>query len=310
MLQQKETVVVLVLNGGSIVEYTNVRVDHLVVTNPEQGRHVHVLLRVGALTGGGLRDRLESVVDLVDEGLVVDIAGSNNNEVITEVVLGTVLLESINSEVLEVVGITADGLSHHVVTVSIVVRVLNGGAVVFAGRLLVLGGDLLFAELELSSVKGGVRDGVSKHVDNSADVVLEASNLEVSVFTVGLSGETSTHHFNLLSEIGLRAARSSMSKHLGESVGSAGGGEGVLAGASTDVNTNSGSQGVGLFSANTDSVGKGGHLEGAVVLEGLGDFALGEVSEVVEDGGLGELEVAFGLDKLVFVDGLSFDMII
>jgi hypothetical protein len=37
--------------------------------------------------------------------------------------------------------------------------------------------------------------------------------------------------------------------------------------------------------------------EGAVVLEGLGDFTLGEVSEVVEDGGLGELEVVFGLDK-------------
>jgi len=254
MLQQKETVVVLMLDRRGIVEDTNVRVVHLVITNPEEGGDVDVLLRVGTHSSAGLGDRLESVVNLVDEIVVVHITSSNNNKVITEVVLGAVLLESVNGEVLKVVSITKDRLSHHMVTVSVVVRVLNGSAVVFASGPFVLGSDLLFAKFELSSVKGSVGDGVSKHVNNLADVVLEASDLDVGVFTVGLTCEASAHHFDLLSELGFGAASSSVREHVGESVGSARSGEGVLAGASTNVNTDSGSQGVGLFSANADSV--------------------------------------------------------
>ena len=37
--------------------------------------------------------------------------------------------------------------------------------------------------------------------------------------------------------------------------------------------------------------------EGAVVLEGLGDLAFGQVAEVADDGRLGELQVVLGLDE-------------
>lgn len=126
----------------------------------------------------------------------------------------------------------------------------------------------------------------------------------------GLRVDAGAHRLNLLGEGGLGAGRGAAHHHLLQSVGATSRGKGVLARASTEVNTDSGSHGASLFSADTDAIGEGGDLEGTVELEGLGDFTFGQVAEVRDDGGLGELEVVFGLDDLVVFDGLSFDKII
>jgi len=76
------------------------------------------------------------------------------------------------------------------------------------------------------------------------------------------------------------------------------------------VNTDSGSEGVSLLSANADAVGESCDLEWTVVLERLGNLSLGKVTEVADDGGLGELEVVLGLNELALIKSLSFDKFI
>jgi hypothetical protein len=191
---------------------------------------------------------------------MVHVAGTNNNHVITEVVKSAVVLEVVNGKVGKVVGVTFNRLTHHVVTVSVVMAIFKGSAVEVAGCFFVLKSELLFGKLELGVVKRGRRDDVSKHTNDLADVALEASDLNLGVFAAGLAGIAGTHCFNFLSKIGLAAAAGAAGEHSAESVGNTSGGEGVLAGTSTNVDTDCGSQCVGLLSANTDSVGEGSHL--------------------------------------------------
>lgn len=247
---------------------------------------------------------------MLDELVVNDVASADDNDVVTVPVGGTILLKVINGQGLEIVGITLDRLAHHVVTVRVVVTVLNGGGLVLSAVVGMLGSDLTLRELELSSIKSGVGDAVAKHVNHLTDVGLEAGDGEVGHLTVVLAGNSGTATLNVVVKLGLGVFGGTAGEHLGQGIRDTSGGESVLARASTEVNTDGGGGCVALFSADTDAVGESGDLEGAVVLEGLGDLTLGKVAEVGDDGRLGELQVVLGLDELALIESLSFDKII
>lgn len=310
VLEQQETVVVGVLDAGSIVEHADVAVVHLVVTDEQHAGRVDVLLTVGSGSGGSLADGVESTLHLLDELVVVDVASGDDDNVVTEPVGGTVVLEIINSQLANDVAVTLNRLAHHVLTIGVEVSVFNGGFLEVGGVHGVFLDQVLLAELKFSGVKGSVGDGVTKHVDNLVDIVLEASHGDVGGFTAGFRVDAGAHGLDLLSQGGLGAGGGAAQHHLLESIGGTRGGKGILARASAEVDTNSGSHNASLFSADTDAIGEGSDLEGTVELEGLGDFTSGQVAEVGDDGGLRELEVVFGLDDLVVFDGLSFDKII
>ena len=79
VFQKEESIVVLMLNARSVVEDSDVRVVHLIVTNEHKSWDVHVLVQVGSSSSSSLAHRLESVVYMVDKLFVVDIAGTNDN---------------------------------------------------------------------------------------------------------------------------------------------------------------------------------------------------------------------------------------
>jgi len=79
MLEEKESVVVLMLNAWGIVEHTDVRVIHFVITDEHEGGYVDVLVSVGAGGGSSFANTLESVVNLADELLVINVTSSDDN---------------------------------------------------------------------------------------------------------------------------------------------------------------------------------------------------------------------------------------
>ena len=79
VFQKEESIVVLMLNARSVVEDSNVRVVHLIVTNEHKSWDVHVLVQVGSSSSSSLAHRLESVVYMVDKLFVVYVACTNDN---------------------------------------------------------------------------------------------------------------------------------------------------------------------------------------------------------------------------------------
>lgn len=86
VLEKKEAVVISILDGRSIVENTNVTVNHLIISNEEEGGNVdRSFLALDLSTVSLLGKAVESLGDLANEFVVVDVSSTNNNKVVTEV---------------------------------------------------------------------------------------------------------------------------------------------------------------------------------------------------------------------------------
>lgn len=176
VLQQQERVVVGVLDAGGIVEHADVGVVHLIVTDEQHAGGVDVLLAVGLGGGGCLADRVERTLHLLHQLVVVNVTGGDDNDVVTEPVGGAVVLQVVNGEVANLIGITLDRLTHHVLTVGVEVRILNRGVLEVSGTHGELVSEVLLAEFELGGVEGSAGDGVTKDVNDLVDVALEAGD--------------------------------------------------------------------------------------------------------------------------------------
>jgi len=127
---------------------------------------------------------VERVLHLLDELVMDDVAGTNNDNVVTVPVGGAVLLQIVDGKVSEVVSVTLDRLAHHMVSVGVVMAVLNSGGLEFLAVGSMLGGDLLLALLKLSGIECSVGNAVTEHIHNLTGVTLEAGDGEVGVLTV------------------------------------------------------------------------------------------------------------------------------
>lgn len=238
MLEESEGIVVWVLDAWSIEEDTNVGVVHLIISHHEEGWNVNALVLSTTGTSAGLTDRLESLSDLLNEGIVVNGASSDDNHVVTKVVGSLELSESISSDVANEISISLDWLSHLVVSESVVVNGFHGSSLHVLVTGAVGSGNLLLGEFELAGVEGWVGNGIGEELDGTADVTLEAGHLERGSLTVDISGEASTHALNLLSEVSLGGASGALGEHLSEEVGRASSLVKVITGSSTNVDTN------------------------------------------------------------------------
>jgi len=297
VLEEEECVVVLVLDAGGVVENTNVGVVHLVITDEEKGRSVDSLVSVGLGAGSGLRDVSERLVHLIDKLFVGDVAGADDDEVVTEVVLGLEIGEIINAEVREHISVTLDGLTELMITVRVEVGVLEGSVLEVSVAILVVGSNFLLEDLELSGVEAGVGNSVTEHRDGTANVVLEDGHANAGLFTAGLTMKATTKGHNLLVNLGTGETLAATGEQVAEHVGSTSSSLSIVTGASTNVNTNGGSLGGGLLSGDADAVSKSSDLERTIELEGFGDLSTLQVAEVGRDGRLRELHVAFTLSQ-------------
>ena len=184
------------VDRGGIVEDTHVGVVHLVVTQHNESRRVNTLVRVGLGLLRSLLHGAESVADSIHEGVVVDGASAHNDNVLACVVGGLELGEHVHVDVLQVVSITADRLSHHVVSEGVEVASFKSRGLLVLVHGIVLGSLLLLGNFELSLVESGVVDYVSEHGESTADVTLHAGNVQVAHLAVGFGSNSGTHAFN------------------------------------------------------------------------------------------------------------------
>jgi len=78
------------------------------------------------------------VVDGINKGIMIDISSSNNVNVISEVVGSFELCKGIGGDLLNLIGISLDGLTHHMVTEGVEMRVLKGSLMIILEVIIVL----------------------------------------------------------------------------------------------------------------------------------------------------------------------------
>jgi hypothetical protein len=173
VLEKEEWVVVSILDRGSIIEDTNVGVNHLIISDEEKSGNIDGSLLAENLSSGLLGKALERSWNLSDEFIMVDVTSTNNNDVITEVVGGVEVAKVINRNLLDVVAVSLNWLAHHVLSVNIEMAVLKGSFHVAVVVVVVLLSDLLLNELEFVRIKSAVCDNISKKLDGLANITLE-----------------------------------------------------------------------------------------------------------------------------------------
>lgn len=145
---------------------------------------------------------------------MVDVASTNNNNVITEVVSCVEIAEVISRDVLEVVTVTLDGLAHHVLSVYVKMTVLKSGFHIAVVVVLVLLSNFFLNEFELVGIEGAACNEVTKELNSLGNITLEYLKVDLCVLSVGLAGEAGTHVFDGLGDVTLVAVGGSAEKHL------------------------------------------------------------------------------------------------
>ena len=145
---------------------------------------------------------------------MVDVTRTDNDDVVTEVVSGVEISQVVSTEGLEVVAVSLDGLSHHVLSVDVEVSVLDGGLEVSLRGSLVLLSDLFLDEFELVGVEGAVGEEITEELDGLGYVALEDLKAELRVLSVGLAVVAGTHVLDGLCDLALVAAGGSAEEHL------------------------------------------------------------------------------------------------
>lgn len=125
VFQQQEAIVVLVLDTWSIVEDTHIRVNHFIVTDEEDGWDIDWLLGVSSWNVCLRWHRVECLLNLVNDLLVTHITCCNHNHILAIVIGCLEVLEVFDTDSGHVIAITLDRLSHHVLSESVEVRVLE-----------------------------------------------------------------------------------------------------------------------------------------------------------------------------------------
>ena len=258
VLQEEETVVVLVLDTWSIVEDSDVTVVHLIISDEENGWDVDGL--IGVLGGNScvLWEGSKVLLNGVNDRVVGNITGGDDDHVVTVVVGGVVVSELVHSQSVSEISITLDWLSKHVLSVGVEMSVFNSGLLKPVVVVLMLHADLILDELKLGRVKGVVGKHISKEAYGFASISLKDLEAIVGLLSIGLSGVSSSHVLDFLSNLGLGSRVGSLQGHLLEEITGTGGHEIFLSGSSSNVNTDMGSSSWDSLSANSDSILKGG----------------------------------------------------
>lgn len=108
---------------------------------------------IGLLTSSSAGDGTKGIVNKINKLIVIDITSTDNNHVVTEVISSFEAGNIINSEVLDLVGLTFDGLAEHVVTERIEVCVFKGGIHQIVHGGVMLTSNSLLDNLKISGIK-------------------------------------------------------------------------------------------------------------------------------------------------------------
>jgi hypothetical protein len=289
VLQEEETVVVLVLDTWSIVEDSDVTVVHLIISDEENGWDVDGLIGILGWNSCVLWESSKVLLNGINDRVVGNITGGDDDHVVTVVVGGVVVSELVHSQSVSEISISLDWLTKHVLSVGVEMSVFKSGLLEPVVVVLMLHADLILDELKLGRVKGVVGKHISEESNGVASISLKDLKAIVGLLSIRLSVVSGSHVLDCLSNLGLGSRVGTSQGHLLEKVTGTCGHEILISGSSSNVNTDMGSCSWNSFSANSDSILKGGGVEWSDVFEWLWDVSEWEFSKVGHDWLLGEL---------------------
>ena len=191
------------LDTWSIVEDSDVTVVHLIISNEENGWDVDGLIGVLGWNSCVLWEGSKVLLNGINDRVVGNITGGDDDHVVTVVVGGVVVSELVHSQSVSEISITLDWLSKHVLSVGVEMSVFNSGLLEPVVVILMLHADLILDELKLGWVEGGVAEHVSEKVDGLAAISLEDLESEGGELSVGMGRVSGTNLLDLGGDIGL-----------------------------------------------------------------------------------------------------------
>lgn len=237
-LVEEEGVVVGVGPAGGLEEGSDVDVGHFVVSDGHDRRGEEGLLGVsGSEASRGVSGELsEILVDELGELLVLDVSGSDDNDVLSDVVISVELLDHVLIDDANVLSDTENGLSHHVVSETIEVDVLDESLHLVLGGLDALSVDGLSLGLDLVGVVEGVAEHVSEDLDGLGNVVLEDGHGVRGVFSGGVGVELASHVLDVELELSSGSVRGSLEVEMLKEVSSSTGLDGLVSASALNEN--------------------------------------------------------------------------
>ena len=104
--------------------------------------------------------------------------------------------EVISIQVVEVISISLNWLSHHVLSVDVEVSIFDGGFQESVMVVFMFDVNFFLYQFQFISVEGTVANDISEDFDCLAYIMFEHLKLEVLVLSASVGGESCTHVFN------------------------------------------------------------------------------------------------------------------
>lgn len=111
--------------AGRIIEHTNARIDHLIVSNEQKTRVKNCLLQTLDRSVRLASHLTEVLLRQVDQHLVLDVTSAHDDHILAVIVSRVVINHHVSVDLPNVVNISQDGLAHHMVPENVIVNVLH-----------------------------------------------------------------------------------------------------------------------------------------------------------------------------------------
>ena len=113
------------------------------------------------------------LVHCIYEFFMIDVASSDNDEVVSEEVSGVEVSEMVSFDEMHIVSVSLGWLAHHVFSVHIEVSVLKEGFLVSVMVVLMLLTDFFLSQFQLIGIQSTIRNQVSQDLHSLCSIILE-----------------------------------------------------------------------------------------------------------------------------------------
>lgn len=257
-LENEEAVVVGVGPSWGLEEDANVDVGHLVVSHGQHGGGEIWLVSVLDFGSGGAGKSTEMLLGELDELLVGDVTGTDDDDVGTDVVGSMEVDDLFLGDGADVFSYTEDRLAHHVVSVGGVVGGLDGGFHLVLLGLDAFSEDGLSFGFDLVGVVDGVGEHVSEDLNSLSEVLFEDGHAVRGVFPGGVGVELAADVFDAKFELGSGSVLGSLEVEMFQEMGDTAVFDGFLSGSALNEDGDSGEFSRPVFGGDSDTIAQGG----------------------------------------------------
>lgn len=184
------------LDSWGIVEDTDVGVDHLIISDVEDGWDIDGFLSVLSRHTGGFWEGSEGSLNSLYNLLVGNVTGSDDNHVVSVVVGGVEVSQLVNTDSAGKISISLDWLSEHVLSERVEMSVFKSGLNISVVVVFVLHADFILDELKLARVEGAVAENISEKPDGCLGISLKDLEVVAGELSIRVSRVSSSMVLN------------------------------------------------------------------------------------------------------------------